>query len=462
MRKIGIIGVGFTGTMTAVQLVKKSTAPLEIILINEKGTLNKGIAYHPYSDKHLLNVTAGKMSAFPDEPDHFLNWAIKQPEFTEKDKTLIANSFLPRKFYGDYLCEIWKEYQEIAKQKDITLTVIEQSVSSIDVTQNSVNITLENGEEIAIDECVIASGNHLPGNQRIKNHLFYKSPNYFQNPWKIDSVKNIDSDLPVLIIGNGLTMVDTVLGLIEHGFKGEIYSISPNGFNILPHRHNGLKYTKLEEELNDNLTLLQLVKLVNKHIKAVREYGVSAEPVIDSLRPYTQKIWQRLSLSEKKLFMFRLRHLWGVARHRIPLHTHDKIQQLRISNKLHIQSGKIIDIVEHSSGIAVTYLDKKEQVQKGIQVSRIINCTGPLTNLTQLENGFLKDCFEKGILTQDELKLGISTNTKTFQVISANGIPHKNLYTIGSSLKGELWETTAVNELRVQAERLAEGLKCII
>src|SRR5690606_1358843 len=141
-----------------------------------------------------------------------------------------------------------------------------------DVTQNSVCITLESGEKITVDECVIASGNHLPGNQRIKNHSFYKCPNYFQNPWKIDSVKNIDSELPVLIIGNGLTMVDTVLGLIEHGFKGEIYSISPNGFNILPHRHNGLKYTNLVEELNDNLSLLDLVKLVNKHIKAVREY----------------------------------------------------------------------------------------------------------------------------------------------------------------------------------------------
>jgi uncharacterized NAD(P)/FAD-binding protein YdhS len=459
MRKIGIIGGGFTGTMTAVQLVKKSTAPLEIILINEKGTLNRGIAYHPYSDKHLLNVPAGKMSAFPDESDHFLDWTMKQPEFTEKDKTLIANSFLPRKWYGDYLCEIWKEYQEIAKQKNITLTVVEQTVSQLDVNQSSISITLESGEKITVDACVIASGNHLPGNPGIKNTSFFKSANYFQNPWKIDSVKNIDSDLPVLIIGNGLTMVDTVLGLIEHGFKGEIYSISPNGFNILPHRHNGLKYTKLAEELNDNLSLLELVKLVNKHIKTVREYGVSAEPVIDSLRPFTQKIWQRLSLNERKLFMSRLRHLWGVARHRIPLHTHDKIQQLRILNRLHIHSGRIIDIEEYNSGIAVTYFDKNEQAQKEIQVSRVINCTGPLTNLTQLEHSFLKNSFEKGILTQDELKLGISTNTATFQVISKDGLPHNNLFTIGSSLKGELWESTAVNELRVQAEKLAEELK---
>ena len=32
-------------------------------------------------------------------------------------------------------------------------------------------------------------------------------------------------------------------------------------------------------------------------------------------------------------------------------------------------------------------------------------------------------------------------------------------FTIGSNLKGELWESTAVNELRSQAEKIAEKLK---
>jgi uncharacterized NAD(P)/FAD-binding protein YdhS len=71
MEKIGIIGGGFSGTMIVVQLIDKLTVPCEIILINEKETLNKGIAYNPYSDKHLLNVNTGKMSAYPSNPDHF-------------------------------------------------------------------------------------------------------------------------------------------------------------------------------------------------------------------------------------------------------------------------------------------------------------------------------------------------------------------------------------------------------
>src|SRR5690606_33943649 len=266
-------------------------------------------------------------------------------------------------------------------------------------------------------------------------------------------------NLPILIIGNGLTMVDTVFGLLEQDFKGDIYSISPNGFNILPHRANGLKYSRLVEELNDDLSLVELLKLVNKHIKIVRKNGISAEAVIDSLRPHTQKIWKSLSQKEKDLFMSRLRHLWGVARHRIPLHSHDKIQQLRIDGKLHINSGKIIDINESNESIIIQYFDKKENEIKEINVSRIINCTGPETDLMSLDKRLLKNCLLKGILTQDKLSLGIKANTESFKIVNSDGKPHPNLFTIGSNLKGELWESTAVNELRGQAEKLAEKLK---
>lgn len=458
MKKIGVIGGGFTGTMTAVQLIHKTADPCEIIIINERESLNRGVAYNPYSTKHLLNVITGKMSAYPDKPDHFLEWVMQKDEFKNKDKTLIANSFLPRQIYGEYLASIWNEARNVAESKQIKLTVINNFVIDLNASSKSVDLWLDNDLNLSVDYCIIATGNLTPRNPRIKNMAFYRSLNYFQNPWKIESVKNMKENGSVLIIGNGLTMVDTVFGLLEQGFKGEVYSISPNGFNILPHRHSGLKYTKLTDELKEGMTIYELVKLINKHIKTVREYGVSAEPVIDSLRAHTQGIWKSLSQHEKNLFMSRLRHLWGVARHRIPLHSHDKIQQLRIDGKLHIISGKVIDINETNESITIQYLDKKENETREINISRIINCTGPETDLMNLDKSFLKNCLLKGILTQDKLKLGIGADTESFQVIDANGKPHSNLFTIGSNLKGELWESTAVNELRAQAEKLATGL----
>lgn len=162
-------------------------------------------------------------------------------DFINKDKTLIANSFLPRQLYGEYLCSIWEEAKKNAESMQVKLTVIESFVVDLDVSDSFVYLWLENNLKINVDDCVIASGNNIPGYPRIRNIAFYDSPNYFQNPWKIESAEHVKDNLPVLIIGNGLTMVDTVFVLLEHGYKGEIYSISPSGFKILPHRQSGLK-----------------------------------------------------------------------------------------------------------------------------------------------------------------------------------------------------------------------------
>lgn len=458
MRKIGIIGGGFSGTMTAVQLVEKAIEPIEIIIIDASAFLSKGIAYSSYSDVHLLNVTAGKMSAFPDKPTHFLDWVMDLPEFKNSEKTLISNSFLPRNLYGNYLSDVWKQALSLAKSKNIRVTFIDDYVQNIEVAESHILVFLKNDASINVDDCVIATGNHLPRNPKILNEDFYKSKHYHQNPWSSHSVKDIQSKLPVLIIGNGLTMVDTVLAILEQGFKGKIYAISPNGFNILPHRHNGEPYTKLVEELDIKMSLTELVALFDKHINIVRPLGISAEPVIDSLRPYTQRIWKNLTDDDKRLFMSKFRHLWGVARHRLPLHTHDKIQQLRIDGKLLVQSGSLINIIDKFQHIEVAFYDKKEQQPKLIEVSRVINCTGPETDIMKLDDHFLKRCLLKGMIKQDALALGIVTNAETFQVINSDGKTHKHLFTLGSNLKGELWESTAVNELRTQAEKLALNL----
>lgn len=458
MKHIVIVGGGFAGTLTAVHLIRQAGALCNITLIDQSGGFNKGFAYNPYTTRHLLNVAAAKMSAFADQPDHFLNWVMQQPAFLNKEKHLVAHAFLPRSLYGLYLSDIWHETQKMAAQRHLKLSVIFDKANDLDVKDKGIVLTLSDGITIRADYCVLATGNQLPRNPAIPNTSFYNSAQYFRNPWSADSVKDVDPHKPVCIIGNGLTMVDTVFGLKEFGFKGEIYAISPNGFNILPHRHPGLPYTRLAEELKESMNLYQLVKRVHHHIRELRTLGISAEPVIDSLRPHTQKIWQAFSPQEKRQFMSRFRHLWGVARHRIPLPSHDNIQQMRIDGKLHIRSGFIRDITLSGEEVCVRYFDRKNQMEEEVRVSRVINCTGPESDIGKMEKGLLTQCLDKGLITQDELKLGIRTDIATYRIMNALCKPQRHLYTLGSNLRGELWESTAVNELRMQAAQLAKIL----
>ena len=455
MKKIGIIGGGFSGIMTAVHLIEKATIPLKIDVYDKENSFARGVAYNPISKKHILNVIASRMSAYLNKPDDFVDYVMGVNEFQNFDRSIISNSFLPRYLYGDYLTQIWEKSKAVARSKNIEVNEYATEIEDINEIASGIEFLLSSGETRIYNTCVLATGNQLPSNLKLPKSIL-ESNLYSQNPWNSDVVKDIEGCKRIVILGNGLTMVDMVISLLEHSYKGEIISISPNGFNILPHRHNGMKYEEFKKELSSEMGLKDIFLQLKKHIRILRRFGISAEPIIDSLRPQTQEIWKRLSLPEKELFMRRFRHLWGVARHRIPLHMHDLIQKLRIDGSLKVIAGKLLDVEPSNQALRLKYLDKHSKSIKEIECDRLINCTGPESQIQNLQASILKRMLERGMIRQDELKLGIQTDTNTYQIQNPNGKYYNQIYTLGSNLRGELWESTAVGELRLQAERLAE------
>ena len=105
MTRIAIVGAGFTGTLLAIQLIRLHKAngftfPLTIKLIEKKPFLGKGLAYSTNCVRHLLNIPAYDMSAFPDQSDHFFEWV------SQKYNATTPNTFVSRGVYGEYLTEL--------------------------------------------------------------------------------------------------------------------------------------------------------------------------------------------------------------------------------------------------------------------------------------------------------------------------------------------------------------------
>ncbi len=457
-KHIVIIGGGFCGMMTAVHLIRDAKYPLKITLIHSGTPFIRGVAYNAYSSKHLLNVASGNMSAFPDDMEHFTNWLRIKKEYTNYEKKLLAETFIPRNIYGEYLGNIWETILA-AKNGTVELTILDDYANDIELLEhNKAKIFLKKDLPFIADYVVLATGNSLPRNPPIANMAYYSSPTYFQNPWNINSVSHLKPDGDVLIIGNGLTMVDTVIGLLEQKFQHKIYSVSTNGSIILPHRHFGITYNDLVEELPGNFELTKLVSLINKHIKKLRKLGISAGPVIDSLRPYSQRIWQSFTPEEKKKFLSRFRHMWGVARHRLPVFIYDIVEKLRVQGKLETYKGKLINITEKGNEVMVTFHNTKKWCTETLPVQRVINCTGPETSIYRNLNQLLLKLAEKAIISPDLLELGINADPSSYNILTPEGEKHPNLFTLGTNLKGVLWETISVPELRVQCEQLSKVL----
>jgi uncharacterized NAD(P)/FAD-binding protein YdhS len=291
MKKITIIGSGASGTLLAINLIKHSdNHPLEINLVDKKARLGRGVAYSTATDYHLLNVPANKMGAFPDDLEHFYRW------LTAKDY-----DFVPRKFYGEYLretlCEALKN-----KSPNVSVNIIDDEAVDILVDEARSQVILNSGEILYSDKVILAFGNFLPPHPKSENQSFIESAKYFQNPWSAIIHHKIELSDDVFVIGTGLTAIDTVLSLRHKQHTGKIFLFSTRG--LLPAVHKlDFVYPSFVEELNSQIRITDLLKIVRRHIEKAEKQHSDWRAVIDSLRPHTQGIWLNLPLAEKRYFM---------------------------------------------------------------------------------------------------------------------------------------------------------------
>src|SRR5262245_62594715 len=72
--RIAVIGGGFSGVMTAIHLLWRCNPGERVYLVERGDRVGPGLAYGTLHPRHLVNVRAENMSAFADEPDHFVRW----------------------------------------------------------------------------------------------------------------------------------------------------------------------------------------------------------------------------------------------------------------------------------------------------------------------------------------------------------------------------------------------------
>jgi uncharacterized NAD(P)/FAD-binding protein YdhS len=454
---ITIIGGGFCGVVTLMQLVRQADGPLSVTLVNKENPLARGIAFSSYNPRHLLNVAAGKMSAFPELPEHFTEWVLSKSEFSEYHLPSLPELFLPRIIYGAYLSSA---LDECLKQlpAHIQIEIKEDEAVDIDCTGGLPCVSLKNGSSFYTRKVILATGNFIPANPGIKNKGFYNdSKGYFSNPWTADAIRNASSCEDILIIGTGLTMVDNVLSIMESGFKGKITAVSTKGFFPLSHKKTA-PYTAILSELDAFAPLVNQYHIFKRHIRKVLEEQVTGEVVVDAVRPLTQQIWLNLSLKEKKSFMHHLRHLWGVARHRLPAGIHDKMISFIRHGRLEIIPGRLYDMAQNDNGkISACITERRTGKKIELSVDRVINCTGPQMDIRKIENSLIRNLLARELICPDEMSLGMCAQPDG-TILNSRNEPSSHLFTLGSNLKGILWESTAVPELRVQAKNIAKKL----
>lgn len=452
-RVIVIIGGGFTGTMTLANLLRhgqQAPAPLHFALIDRQSAVGEGIAYRTDDPRHLLNVPAGKMSAWPDLPDDFLDFALSS------DRSIKASDFLPRKLYGQYLRQTLLNLAESSSDRVSVEMIRDEATLLVPASSSSDwTVTTAAGRALRADLAIITLG-HRPPNDEISWRFKGPRDRFIADPWAALVLSQIGPDEPVLLLGSGLTAVDAILTLDRGDRAAPLTVVSRHGLLALPHAREpkaAADVSLMVAQLLDPtkpLTALKLAWTLREYASRAAPAGVDWRQVIDGLRPSTAQLWGRLSLAERSRLLRHLRSFWEVHRHRMAPDVAERLDYLRKKRILDVTAGALLSANADADGISVTLSCRGNSAVRRLRVGWVINCTGPAAHHRRSTHPILRPLLDSGALCDDALGLGPHTDAEG-RAIKSSGEVHSNLLIAGTLRKSMLWESTAVPELRQQA-----------
>jgi hydroxyacylglutathione hydrolase len=432
-----IIGGGVSGTLTACHLARR-TQRARILLIEPRPEAGLGLAYSTPSLRHLLNVPAGKISALPEQPDHFLRWAQRHydPALTEAD-------FAPRAIFGQYIQSLLAKTPEVEH--------LQATAVHCRLDDGRAVVTLEDGSTVAGDVVVLATGNFDPAPLPGVAYETVRSGVYRHSAWDQGTYRGLDPEAEIALIGTGLTAVDVILRLRETGHRGRITAVSRHG--VFPNRH--ARYTPLAQCVitgKPPATALALVRAVHEAIRA----GHPWRAVIDSLRARTNELWLALPSEEQRRFRRHLQRRWEVVRHRMAPPIADAIDAELRAGTVVIRHGSLETVTPEGDGAWVRARARGGAIFQ-VRAARVINCTGPDMNYRRAGSALLNSLFAQGLITAGPLGGGLWSD-EAGALRAADGSFSEMLFTLGPARQGTLLESIAVPELRLQAVALAELL----
>jgi uncharacterized NAD(P)/FAD-binding protein YdhS len=430
--------------LVAVNLFRKGFQG-RVTMIEPRSRLGTGLAYSTTFIQHLLNVPAGKMSALPEQPSHFLEW-LRNNHWPDAK----PDSLAPRKLYGEYLQEVLK--QTLRSRAGSLFSHIRAEATDATADRNGARVALSDGMTVHAERVVFALGNpaSCPTPSLLRRGL---EDRWHLSPWLGDAMRVRFSGERILLLGTGLTAVDAVLALQNQEKACQVYMLSRRG--ILPKIHNLRVPVGAPPALSNRGNLRLLVREVRGHIEAARQADLCWRAIVDGLRPITNDVWQELTVADQQRFVRHLKKYWEPHRHRMAPEILDRLESYKASGSLEIMAGRLQDCARGRS--TQVRISLKSGGERALDVDRIISCTGIQESYTNSPRPLIRSLMDNGLARANALGMGFQTDGQG-ALMDENMQPSSVFFTLGPPRRGELFESTAVPEIRDQAADLAMRL----
>ncbi|MCW5580556.1 MAG: FAD/NAD(P)-binding protein [Luteimonas sp.] len=438
-----ILGGGAAGTLVAIRLLAGDDR--RVAIVEPDAVLARGAAYATDCPEHLLNVIASRMSAIDEDPGHFVRFLASERPGADADA--LGETFAPRRDYGRYL----RDTLAAQPGHDERLHVRDRAVDVTTGDNGDSIVHLASGDALRATHVVLAVGN---APRALPAYLRHDDAR-IADAWDYTAVRGIGRDAEVCIIGSGLSMVDAVLSLAANGHRGCIHVLSRHGLMPLPHARAGSQHGAGVDDLLP-LGVLGRWRAIRRRVAEGVAAGEPWQWSFDRLRHHGESLWRSLADDERRRFLRHAVRYWDIHRHRIAPQVGDALERLQSNGQLDVTAGRLLAIEANGDGGSRIRLRPRHTAhERTIRADWIVNATGVETNIDLRPGDLMHALRERGRVLPGRHGIGIAS-IGIGHVLNARGRPDPRLLVLGALRIGDLWESIAIPELRVQARQIAE------
>ncbi|MDB5664927.1 FAD/NAD(P)-binding protein [Cypionkella sp.] len=442
---VAIIGGGLSGAAVAYHLA--GLAEVDVVVIEPRAALGRGVAYATPDPDHRLNVPDQKMTLRSDRPEDFRAWlhSAEAPTLPANSARLSGEIYAPRAVFGDYVAAQLAPLLAAGRLRHVQARVI--SVGR----PGRYALGLSDGGRVMADIVVLAATHPNPALPRELAGLA-RDTALIADPYATGALAGVTPDERVLIVGNGLTSADIVASLHKRGHRGQITALSRHGLRSQPHGPAQAE-TAADFAQAPARTALGLLRRVRMALARDAALGLTWHAVFDRLRAQGPAIWAALPAVERRRFLRHLRSLWDVHRFRIAPQTYEANQQMQRSGRLISLGARIVSVAPGAS-VKLVLQARGSATRFGLVVGRVILATGPAHGGVIAATPALGDLSALGLLQGDPLGLGLLT-AASGQAVPLSGVPDGTLLVAGPLARATVGELMGVPEVITWAEHIA-------
>ena len=449
---VAIIGGGFSGAALAVHL-HRAAARLEgvrIVVFEPREMLGAGLAYSTPEPANRINVPAGRMTLYPDDPDSFVRYIEKTKVLAEDASALLPDgqAYPRRRVFGAYVAA------EIAPLLEAGIVEHERSrVEHVTRHGEGWELLTADGNSHVADIVVVATSHPPPALPQVLRPLA-GHPKLVADLNADAALDNITADDRILIVGNGLTAADAFAALKRRGHHAPVVSLSRRG--LRSRGHPAAPQEPYGDFTDPPLgSASELLRRIREALRAAQATGVTWHGVLDAVRLQGRDIWRNLPLNERRRVVRWLRPFWDAHRFRIAPQVEALLDEAVVSGELRIVAGSLVSAQADRNGSLLVDLRLRGQKDIArIDVEAIIVTTGPAHGGILKSQAFLSGLEQAGFLTLCPTGLGIRCDERS-RAVDRQGQAVETLLIGGPLARGTFGELMGLPQVTEHAVYVA-------